>query len=88
MVSFIISLGGGPNYPRDNRGVMVWLTKAEAADYAGVTPEVIRLHVRSLLLSAYAVGDRRRPRTYRLRAEDVDYWLETRPWNRYRDGAP
>jgi excisionase family DNA binding protein len=64
----------------------VWLKTAQAADYANVTPEVIRQHVRSRLLPAYAIGTGRRE--YRIRAEDVDHWLETRPWNQYREGPP
>ncbi len=61
-----------------------WMKPSEAAEYAGVDREVIRLHVASELLPAYAIGKTQ----YRLRREDVDHWLETRPWNKYRDGPP
>ncbi|MEM6110691.1 hypothetical protein AAHS21_31415 [Mycobacterium sp. 050272] len=58
---------------------------AEAAEYARtqgypeVTVEMIRANVKLDLLPAYAIGT---GHYYRLRIEDVDEWLEKRPWER------
>jgi hypothetical protein len=60
-----------------------WMRAAEAAQYAKdrgypeVTVEMIRANVRLDLLSAYAIG---KGHFYRLRVEDVDEWLDKRPW--------
>jgi hypothetical protein len=57
---------------------------AEAAQYANdlghleVTVEMIRANVRLDLLPAYAIG---KGHFYRLRVEDVDEWLDKRPWD-------
>lgn len=62
-----------------------WLKASEAAEYANargypqVTVEMIRANVRLDLLPAYAVGT---GFFYRLRVDDVDEWLEKRPWER------
>jgi hypothetical protein len=61
----------------------VWLKPSEAADYANglgypmVTLEMIRANVRLGLLPAYAIGT---GFFYRLRVNDVEEWLEKRPW--------
>lgn len=60
-----------------------WLKASEAAEYANergypeVTVQMIRANVRLDLLPAYAVGT---GFFYRLRTDDVDEWLEKRPW--------
>jgi hypothetical protein len=62
-----------------------WLKASEAAEYANergypeVTVEMIRANVSLDLLPAYAIGT---GFFYRLRVEDVDAWLEKRPWHR------
>ncbi|ODR17595.1 hypothetical protein [Mycolicibacterium porcinum] len=67
-----------------------WMNSAEAARYANsrgfptVTRETIRLHAGAELLRAYTAGKHQ----IRVRIEDVDHWLDTRPWNQYRDGDP
>jgi excisionase family DNA binding protein len=54
-----------------------WLTVAEGAKYARVSTWTIREAVRTGDLKAYAV---RTGRTYRLKAADVDEWLESQSW--------
>jgi hypothetical protein len=60
-----------------------WLKASEAAAYAiergypEVTVEMIRANVSLDLLPAYAIGT---GFFYRLRVDDVDDWLEKRPW--------
>lgn len=54
-----------------------WLTAAEAAAYAKVSAWTIRQAVKSGELEAFAVG--KGGRSYRLRAEDIDTWMQATP---------
>lgn len=54
-----------------------WLTVKEAAKYARVSEWLIRQAVKDGELEAFAVG--KGGRSYRLKAEDVDAWLESTP---------
>lgn len=55
----------------------VWLTKAEAADYARISPRLIQNAVNAGDLQAFAIG---RGKEYRLRATDIDTWLTSRAY--------
>lgn len=55
-----------------------WLTRPEAAEYARVSVDIIRAAVKNGDLPAYAVGSGKRE--YRLKANEVDAWMESRPW--------
>ena len=59
----------------------VWMTASEAAEYAGVSIELVRIQVRIGDLPAYKIGSKRQSH-YRVTAEDVDKWLEDRPWEK------
>ena len=60
-----------------------WLTAQSAADYATVSPDMIRAAVKAGDLKAYAIG---RGREYRLTAADVDEWMMSRAYEP-RSGA-
>lgn len=64
-------------------------TYAQSRGFPTVTADTIRRHAGTTtrLLTAYTAGRHR----IRVRREDVDRWLETRPWNQYgpyRDAPP
>jgi excisionase family DNA binding protein len=54
-----------------------WLTTQDAAEYATISPDMIRAAVKAGDLKAYAIG---KGREYRLTASDVDEWLMSRSW--------
>lgn len=54
-----------------------WLTAKEAAAYAKVSLWTVRQAVTNGDLQAYAVGGG--GRSYRLKAADVDAWMESTP---------
>jgi excisionase family DNA binding protein len=51
-----------------------WLTVRQAADHAGVSPTTVRREIDKKALVAFRVGTG--GRLLRIRAEDVDLWLE------------
>jgi excisionase family DNA binding protein len=54
-----------------------WLTAEDAARYATVSLWSIRHAVKDGDLPSYSVG--KGGRSYRLKAEDIDAWLESTP---------
>ncbi|TDO15016.1 excisionase family DNA binding protein [Mycobacterium sp. BK086] len=54
-----------------------WLTKREAGDYARVSESTITQAVKKGELPAYTM---RSGTQYRFRAEDIDKWLMSKPW--------
>lgn len=54
-----------------------WLKLQGAAEYCKSSREIIREAVRRGDLPAYSIGT---GRDYRLKAEDIDAWLESKPW--------
>lgn len=54
-----------------------WLTTKDAAKYATVSEWTIRQAVKDGELEAFAVG--KGGRSYRLRAEDIDRWMQSTP---------
>lgn len=62
-----------------------WLKAKEAADYARVSLTSIREAVQAGDLPAYVVG--KSGREYRLKADEVDRWLESRTWEPTRTSA-
>lgn len=57
--------------------IAVWLTLAEAAERIRASKDIIRAAVSSGDLPAYAIG---KGRDYRLKADEVDGWLESRAY--------
>ena len=55
----------------------VWLTAKTAAKYGAVSEWSVREGVKRGDLKAFAIG---KGRSYRLRAADVDEWLESQSW--------
>ena len=55
----------------------VWLTAAGGAEYAKVSEPIIREAVKRGDLPAYGIG---KGRNFRLKAADIDSWLESQPW--------
>lgn len=55
----------------------VWLTPAEGAKYIKVSEPIIRDAVKKGDLASYSIG---KGREYRLKASDIDAWLESRPY--------
>lgn len=60
------------------KGLVVWMTLAEAADHVRASRDVIRAAVKAGDLAAYRIGAGQRD--YRLKASEVDQWLEARAW--------
>lgn len=54
-----------------------WLTAAGGAEYAKVSEPILRDAIKSGDLQAYAIG---KGRNFRLKASDIDAWLEAQPW--------
>lgn len=54
-----------------------WLTAAQAAEYVSVSEPIIRDAVKLGDLPSYAIG---KGREYRLKASDIDAWMEAHPW--------
>lgn len=54
-----------------------WLTAAEAAEHVRVSEPIIRDAVKRGDLPAYGIG---KGRNFRLKASDIDAWLEAQPW--------
>lgn len=55
----------------------VWLTAAGGAEYAKVSEPIIREAIKDGFLPAYGIG---KGRNFRLKASDIDAWLESQPW--------
>ncbi|WP_230870820.1 excisionase family DNA-binding protein [Mycobacterium canetti] len=56
----------------------VWLRIADAAEYAKLSTDIIRAAVKAGDLPSYAPTPG--GRDVRLKAEDVDAWIESRPY--------
>lgn len=54
-----------------------WMKVADAAEYATVSPDLIRAAVKAGDLPAYAVGS---GRDYRLTADDIDEWMKSKSY--------
>lgn len=54
-----------------------WMKVADAADYATISPDLIRAAVKAGDLPAYAVGS---GRDYRLTADDIDEWMKAKSY--------
>jgi excisionase family DNA binding protein len=55
----------------------VWFTAAQAAEYIHVSEPIIRDAVKRGDLQAYGIG---KGRNFRLKASDIDAWLEGQSW--------